>query len=153
MPQTLHPCCDPKSPSQIWEGTPTGKIIDIEGIEAYLSQTASLQPSQNTSRPEHDPKRIILFLAEGHGIYLPNAQLLADSFSSYLNLPVLMPDQFSRQARLPKFITPSIPSGSALSIIPLTTDPSDPNYENRGLAPPLKENIDSSDAWPFLKPP
>jgi hypothetical protein len=109
----LHPCCDPSSPSAIWEGTPNGKIIEIDGIEAYISQpetrTSKLPPSDSQSSNKQ-PNRVILFLTEGHGIYLPNAQFLADSFSSHLGCDVIMPDQFAGQARLPKNNVPHFPT-------------------------------------------
>ncbi|KAH7411372.1 Alpha/Beta hydrolase protein [Cadophora sp. MPI-SDFR-AT-0126] len=115
MAEALHPCCDPSSPSPIWEGNPRGEVIDIDGIETYIcravkstSTPEGTQASRSDVQVEH-PKRIILFLTEGHGIYLPNAQLLADSFASHLKCDVLMPDQFSGQARLPEGIEPSFP--------------------------------------------
>ncbi|KAH8795045.1 putative hydrolase [Hyaloscypha sp. PMI_1271] len=102
----LHPCCDPTAPSTIWEGIPTGKIIEIDGIEMYISQPRMRDGESESelstlpeSFKEQEPKRVILFLTEGHGIYLPNAQLLADSFASHLDCDVIMPDQFAGQAR------------------------------------------------------
>jgi len=154
----FHPCCDPSSPSAIWEGTPNGKIIEIDGIEAYISQpetrTSELPPSDSQSSNKQQ-NRVILFLTEGHGIYLPNAQLLADSFSSHLGFDVIIPDQFAGQARLPKNIVPHFPTGKEAipETVPWTEDKNDPNYELRGLAVPLKENAENSDAYPFKKPP
>ncbi|KAK0119487.1 hypothetical protein ONS95_010934 [Cadophora gregata] len=156
MNNALHPCCDPSSPSPIWEGNPRGEVIDVGGIDTYVSRAiksksdvASLQKTQSEVQPS-DKKRVILFLTEGHGIYLPNAQLLADSFASHLNCDVLMPDQFAGQARLPKGIEPNFPPGAK---VPWTEDKKDPNYELRGLATPLQDKSESSDAYPFLKPP
>jgi len=161
MIESLHPCCDPSAPSPIWEGTPTGKIIDVNGIATYLSQPQMRNPpsesEQATSYLQNSKKsdRIILFLTEGHGIYLPNAQLLADSFSSHLDCDVIMPDQFAGQARLPKNITPHFPEtmGPQPQIVPWTEDKDNPNYELRGIPVPLVENTETSDAYPFLKPP
>ena len=160
----IHPCCDPSAPSVIWEGTPTGRVIEVEGIEIYISQprrgsegssTEAAATSQKTSPTA--AMRVILFLTEGHGIYLPNAQLLADSFASHLNCDVLMPDEFAGQPRLPKDINIT---GAESSIIPAATatvpwieDPTDPNFEIRGLQVPVKENPESSDAYRFMKPP
>ncbi|PMD62464.1 alpha/beta-hydrolase [Hyaloscypha bicolor E] len=115
----LHPCCDPTAPSTIWEGMPTGRIIEIDGIEMYISQPrmrdreseSELSTLGPESFKEHEPKRVILFLTEGHGIYLPNAQLLADSFASHLDCDIIMPDQFAGQARLDKNHRPFFPPG------------------------------------------
>ncbi|KAE9371588.1 alpha/beta-hydrolase [Stipitochalara longipes BDJ] len=115
----LHPCCDPTSPTAIWEGTPIGRIIEIDGIETYISQPG-MRDGQSDSKltipaPQSSKrtplKRIILFLTEGHGIYLPNSQLLADSFASHLDCDVIMPDQFAGQARLDKNQRPFFPPG------------------------------------------
>ncbi|KAE8444743.1 hypothetical protein EG329_014303 [Mollisiaceae sp. DMI_Dod_QoI] len=147
----LHPCCDPSSPSPIWEGTSTGTVIEISGIDTYIVKSP-IRPATSTQNEDSEtkPKRVILFLTEAHGIYLPNAQLLADSFASQLKCDVIMPDQFAGQARLPKDIVPSLFHEKT---IPWTEDKEDPNYENRGLAVPLKENAEKSDAWRFQKPP
>jgi dienelactone hydrolase len=160
--EQLDPCCDPSAPSSIWEGEPTGRVIEIEGIEAYISQPrvtrdiepGLLLPADNTTCKKSE-ERVILLLTEGHGIYLPNAQLLADSFASALNCDVLMPDQFAGQARLPMDIASRISSAQSASptTVPWTEDPTDQNFELRGQKMPLKENPESSDAYPFLKPP
>ncbi|KAH6722856.1 hypothetical protein BKA61DRAFT_585387 [Leptodontidium sp. MPI-SDFR-AT-0119] len=156
MTETPHPCCDPSSPSPLWEGDPRGEIISIDGVETYISH--GVQPSPTSENAKlgtsketiKDPRRVILFLTEGHGIYLPNAQLLADSFAAHLNCDVLMPDQFAGQSRLPKGISPSYPRGAK---VPWTDDTSDPNYEHRGMPVPSKVDTENSDAFPFLKPP
>jgi dienelactone hydrolase len=159
----LHPCCDPTAPSTIWEGMPTGRIIEIDGIEMYVSQPrmrdreseSELSTLGPESFKEHEPKRVILFLTEGHGIYLPNAQLLADSFASHLDCDIIMPDQFAGQARLGKNHQPFFPPGKepVPEIVPWTEDKNDPNYELRGIQVPLKENTENSDVYPFRKPP
>ena len=161
----LHPCCDPTTPSPIWEGKPLGKIISIDGIDTYVSQPGMRETPNPTAisssavpdltETEKRP-RVILFLTEGHGIYLPNAQLLADSFATCLNCDVIMPDEFAGQARLPKGIVPSIADGKEgvqPAVVPWTEDKDDVNYEIRGIPLPLKENVESSDAYPFMKPP
>jgi dienelactone hydrolase len=156
----LHPCCDSTSPSAIWEGTPTGKVIEIDGIETYISQPqvrdGETESNLSTFVPEtskkYERKRVILFLTEGHGIYLPNAQLLADSFASHLDCDVFMPDQFARQARLEKGQKPFFPPGKE-AIVPWTEDKDDPNYELRGIRVPLRQNTETSDSYPFRKPP
>ena len=156
MTEVLYPCCDPTSPSPIWEGNPRGKVISIDGIETYISRAAKLTSKSKENQAlqsEADtsaPKKVILFLTEGHGIYLPNAQLLADSFASRLNCDVLMPDQFAGQSRLPKGIEPNFPPGAK---VPWIEDKNDPNYELRGLATPLQDKAETSDAYQFLKPP
>jgi dienelactone hydrolase len=159
----IHPCCDPKSPSAIWEGTPTGRIIEIDSIETYISEPgtrdgskiklSTLDPERSSN--EQKPNRVILFLTEGHGIYLPNAQLLADSFASHLDCDVIMPDQFSGQARLDKHHRPFFPPGKEPipETVPWTEDKDDPNYELRGIQVPLKESSETSDPYPFRKPP
>jgi len=159
----IHPCCDPTSPTAIWDGTPTGKIIQIDGIETYIAHPG-MRDGQSDSKPsisgphsseENTPKRIILFLTEGHGIYLPNSQLLADSFASHLDCDVIMPDQFAGQARLDRDQRPFFPPGKEAvpETVPWTEDKDDPNYELRGIRVPLKENIETSDVYPFRKPP
>jgi dienelactone hydrolase len=159
----LHPCCDPTSPGAIWEGTPAGKIIKIDGIETYIVRPEMLDGRSkvklSTLDPEsssrQQPNRIILFLTEGHGIYLPNSQLLADSFASRLDCDVIMPDQFAGQARLDKDQRPFFPPGKEPipETVPRTEDKDDPNYELRGIRVPLKENTETSDVYPFRKPP
>ena len=161
MSEALRPCCDPSAPTAIWEGNPTGSIIECDGIETYLVKPKDVQsrlehlPLQTHLSSDVQPSRVILFLTEGHGIYLPNAQLLADSFASHLDCDVIMPDQFAGQARPPQGLVPSFPTGQAgtYQTVPWTEDKDDPNYELRGLPLPLKENVESSDAYPFLKPP
>jgi dienelactone hydrolase len=105
MADTLHPCCDPASPSPIWEGKSTGKIITIDNIETYIAR-----PRQTTEQSSAD-KRVLLHLTEGHSIYFHNAQLLADSFATHLNCDVIMPDQFRGQQRVPKATVPHFPEG------------------------------------------
>lgn len=158
-----HPCCDPKTPTPIWEGKPVGKIIEIDGIETYVSQPwmrregnpSKLVDTDIQEFKDRQTTRVLLFLTEGHGIYLPNAQLLADSFASNLNCDVIMPDQFAGQARLDKDQRPHFRPGKepVPETVPWTEDKDDPNYELRGLAMPLKENTEGSDVYPFRKPP
>jgi dienelactone hydrolase len=105
MADTLHPCCDPASPSPIWVGKSTGKIITIDNIETYIAR-----PRQTTGKSSAD-KRVLLHLTEGHSIYFLNAQLLADSFATHLNCDVIMPDQFRGQERVPKATVPHFPEG------------------------------------------
>jgi dienelactone hydrolase len=105
MSSEQHPCCDSTSPSPIWDGKPTGKVIDIEGIEAYVAQG-----SQNQNDHDKSP-RVILHLTEGHSMYFINAQLLADSFASNLKCDVIMPDQFAGKERVPKGSVPNFPEG------------------------------------------
>lgn len=108
------PCCDPTSPSPIWTGKPTGKVISIDGIETYISEgskRASNDGNTITSSAVDEPKRVILHLTEGHSMYFINAQLLADSFASHLNCDVIMPDQFAGKERVPKGQVPNFPEG------------------------------------------
>ncbi|KUJ06802.1 uncharacterized protein LY89DRAFT_602432 [Mollisia scopiformis] len=134
MTEHLHPCCDPSTPSAIWEGTPSGEVIEISGIETYIAKPPALKGSSPTLKVD----KVILFLTEGHGIYLPNAQLLADSFASHLNCDIIMPDEFAGQARLPKNIEPSL---YPHKVIPWTEDKNDPNYDLRGLAVPHEPEV------------
>lgn len=143
---TANACCDATSPVPTWPGVPKGVIINIGDIEAYLAL-----PSTETSSQADPPRRVLLFLTEVHGIYLPNAQLLVDAFAAQLGIPVLMPDQFSGVNRLPKdLVTPASPTQTKM---PWILDVDDPNFENRGLALPSRINTENSDAWPFAKPP
>lgn len=149
MASKVTACCDPSSPSVIWEGSPAGKFINIDSnIETYVT---SPRASTTSNQPDgsSEPKRIILFLTEGHGPHLPNAQLLADSFAKQLDCTILMPDQFAGQPRQP-LPRGYIPPRSSDTTIPWTEDKSDPNYGNRGLRVP---SSDSSDAFLFVKPP
>jgi len=161
MMETVHSCCHPSSTSPIWEGSPTGEIIDIDGIEVYISQPGASRTSAISARStadfeEADRKpltRVILFLTEAHGIYLPNAQLLADSFASQLGCDVIMPDQFAGQPRLLKDSSSLLTERNReLQIVPWTEDKNDQNYENRGLRIPLKDSTENSDAYPFMVP-
>jgi dienelactone hydrolase len=163
MAQTLHPCCDPSTPTPIWEGETTGDIITYDSIEIYISKPEKRKPTPDAKRQSSvgEPQgvkagtRVLLFLPEAHGIYLPNSQLLADSFASHLNCDVIMPDQFAGENRLPKVPAPNILGGSSSEVpqvVPWTLNEDDTNYENRGIPLPLKENTETSEAIPFLKP-
>ncbi|KAH7355322.1 Alpha/Beta hydrolase protein [Rhexocercosporidium sp. MPI-PUGE-AT-0058] len=129
MTEALHPCCDSSSSSPIWEGKSKGKIISVDGIETYVSRGLQLSLTSEDSEvrtsnePDEDLKRVILFLTEAHGIYLPNAQLLADSFASHLNCDVFVPDQFAGQSRLPKGETPKAFEEWKMRHEPPVTDP------------------------------
>lgn len=112
MTDKPHPCCDPTSPSPIWEGTSTGKIITINDIETYIAQPRNTE-GQPSSSVKHGAKRVILHLTEGHSIYFLNAQLLADSFAAQLNCDVIMPDQFRGDRRVPASNLPHFPEGKA----------------------------------------
>jgi dienelactone hydrolase len=115
MADKLHPCCDPSYPSPIWEGTSSGKIITIEGIETYITHprinNEEIRSSDSVGQKE--TRRVILFLTEGHSIYFVNAQLLADSFASCLNCDVIMPDQFEGAERVPAGQLPHFPKGKS----------------------------------------
>ena len=100
MSDKLHPCCDPTSPSPIWEGKSTGKIISM--MISKLTLPIPANPKSKLRLPRNkDVKRVILHLTEGHSIYFLNAQLLADSFATQLNCDVIMPDQFGGKQRVP----------------------------------------------------
>lgn len=114
MEAKIHPCCDPSSPSPIWTGKPTGKVINIDGIETYIARSP-LRPNKvafkATTEVQAMDKRVILHLTEGHSMYFINAQLLADSFASELDCDVIMPDQFAGKERVPLGSVPSFPEG------------------------------------------
>ena len=157
MADPIHPCCDPSSRSSIWTGSPNGTVINIDGIETYVAKPWLRETGNESERSSSgpklspgNPKRVILFLTEAHGIYLPNAQLLADSFAIELNCDVLMPDQFAGQPRIPKTREPE--AGKAG--IPHTPSAEDKNthHELGGIPIPLKENLETSDAYPFVHP-
>src|ERR1700733_726015 len=80
MAEKLHPCCNPNSSSPIWEGTSTGKIITIDGIETYIAHPRKTDDHISSADKQYG-KRVLLHLTEGHSIYFINAQLLADSFA------------------------------------------------------------------------
>lgn len=115
MAENSHPCCDPSSPSPIWEGRSSGTIVTIDGIEIYITQPRNMKeevlPSDSANRELG--RRVILFLTEGHSIYFINAQLLADSFASQLNCDVIMPDQFRGIEHVPVGQIPHFPAGKA----------------------------------------
>ncbi|KKO97806.1 esterase/lipase [Trichoderma harzianum] len=70
------------------EGTPTGKLIKLEGgFDAYLSTAPDENPNKGIG---------ILFAPEAMGIY-PNSQLLADSFAAK-GYTTLIPDVFNGDA-------------------------------------------------------
>jgi hypothetical protein len=151
MTEPTHPCCGPIPLNSLWEGTPTGTIINIENIETYVTK----YPKTPENTKTEDSNRVLLFLTEAHGIYLPNSQLLADLFASHMKCDVIMPDQFAGQPRLPETSLSGNPWNEAgrPETVPPTDDPDDPNFENIGLRVPLKVNTENSDAWPFLKHP
>jgi len=113
MEEKVYPCCDPSSPSPIWAGKPTGKIITVHGIETYFAQPSTRETDPRTQEPT-DQKRVILHLTEGHSMYFINAQLLADSFAQHLKCDVIMPDLFAGKERVPKGQLPSFPSGKVV---------------------------------------
>jgi dienelactone hydrolase len=157
MADPIHPCCDPSSRSSIWTGSSNGTVINIDGIETYVAKPwlrkTGNESERSSSRPKLYPgnlKRVILFLTEAHGIYLPNAQILADSFAIELNCDVLMPDQFAGQPRIPKTSEPE--AGKAE--IPHTPSAEDNNthHELGGIPISLKENLETADVYPFVPP-
>jgi dienelactone hydrolase len=117
MTEKLHPCCDPSSPSPIWGGVSTGRIITVDDVEIYVIQARENKEhhasSDHHSSGSGDTKRVILFLTEGHSIYFINAQLLADSFATHLNCDVIMPDEFQGDRRVPTGQLPHFPEGKA----------------------------------------
>lgn len=122
-----HPCCDPSSPSPIWTGKSTGRVVSIDGIETYIAKGSKTNTENDiTGTPPagaegvDQTKRVILHLTEGHSMYFINAQLLADSFASHLNCDVIMPDQFAGKERVPKGSVPNFPEGK--QEIPLRTN-------------------------------
>lgn len=122
MTEKLHPCCDPTSPTPIWEGTSTGKIITIDNIETYIARPRKSE-EQGSQGDINGGKRVILHLTEGHSIYFLNAQLLADSFATQLNCDVIMPDQFGGERRVPASKIPYFPDGK--EAVPAPEDGSD----------------------------
>ncbi|KAK0218232.1 dienelactone hydrolase endo-1,3,1,4-beta-D-glucanase [Armillaria fumosa] len=63
------------------EGTPSGKIEQIGGVECYVA----------TPTKEYSNNKVILFLPDAFGITLPNAQLLADDYAKN-GFKTVMPD-------------------------------------------------------------
>ncbi|KAK0457850.1 dienelactone hydrolase endo-1,3,1,4-beta-D-glucanase [Desarmillaria tabescens] len=66
------------------EGTPTGKIEQIGGVECYVATPAGEYPNN----------KVILFLPDAFGITLPNNQLLADDFAKN-GYKTIIPDYFN----------------------------------------------------------
>lgn len=151
MTEAIHPCCNSTLRCPIWEGSPTGEIIVVDGIETYVSKPEMRNSSRETpSQP--GLRRAILFLTEAHGIYLPNAQLLADSFATSLDCDVIMPDLFATKHDVPEsaeHVSKLVDSSSVI----WTEDKNDLNYEHGGIVPPCKINSQTSDAYPYVKPP
>jgi dienelactone hydrolase len=140
MTEKLHPCCDPTSPSPIWAGKSSGKIITIDGIETYIAKPRDNKKS--LSSEERDEKRVLLHLTEGHSIYFLNAQLLADSFAAHLNCDVIMPDQFRCSRRIPTSAKlPHFPEGKAAVLPPAAgSDDIPPPY-------PKAQTKEEFEAW------
>ncbi|KAK0203070.1 hypothetical protein DFS33DRAFT_1344773 [Desarmillaria ectypa] len=69
------------------EGTPTGKIEQIGGVECYVA----------TPTGEYPNDKVVLFLPDAFGIVLPNAQLLADDFAKN-GFRTVVPDYFNGDA-------------------------------------------------------
>ncbi|KAF8815627.1 chlorocatechol-degradation protein [Phlegmacium glaucopus] len=66
------------------EGTPQGKWEKIGGIDSYVA----------TPSGEYPKDKVILYLADGFGPQLPNAQLMADDFAA-TGLKTIIPDYFN----------------------------------------------------------
>ena len=137
MAEKLHPCCDPNSPSPIWEGTSTGKIITIDGIETYIAHPRKTG-NEVSPAEKQDGKRVLLHLTEGHSIYFLNAQLLADSFATHLNCDVIMPDQFRGQQRVPISQPPHFPEGKEAVL---------PPSEGADYVPPPYPKSEAEEEW------
>lgn len=151
MTEAIHPCCNSALPCPIWEGSPAGEVIVVDSIEMYVSKPEMRNSSkENLLKP--GAGRVILFLTDVHGIYLPNAQLLADSFATSLDCDVIMPDQFATKRDVLDHTKQVSRLGDGSSV-PWTKDKDNPNYENPGILPPSKINSETSDAYPFVKPP
>jgi dienelactone hydrolase len=149
MPEKLHPCCDPSSPSPIWEGISTGKIITIDDVEIYIARARKTGGhSDDHSQVSEEAKRVILYLTEGHSIYFINAQLLADSFASYLNCDVIMPDQFQGDIRVPTGQLPHFPDGKAEVPPPVSAELA---VETSHLAPPPYHKAQTDEEFEIWK--
>ncbi|TRM69649.1 Alpha/Beta hydrolase protein [Schizophyllum amplum] len=64
-----------------WEGTPTGKMEKINGVDCYVA----------TPEGDYPTDKILLFLTDIFGVPLVNAQLLADDFAAN-GIKVVIPD-------------------------------------------------------------
>ncbi|PBK99072.1 dienelactone hydrolase endo-1,3,1,4-beta-D-glucanase [Armillaria gallica] len=69
------------------EGTPTGKIEQIGGVECYVATPTVKYPTD----------KVVLFLPDIFGIILSNAQLLADDFSRN-GFKTIIPDYLNGDA-------------------------------------------------------
>ncbi len=138
MAEPLHPCCDPTSPSPIWQGESTGEIIAIDGIETYIAKP---RDNEHPRAPEKQGgKRVLLHLTEGHSIYFLNAQLLADSFATRLGCDVVMPDQFRGELRVPTTAgSPHFPRGKAAVAPPVAGSNDIPPPYSKGQAQTREE--------------
>ncbi|KKZ66314.1 hypothetical protein EMCG_07978 [[Emmonsia] crescens] len=90
-------CCKIDS---LHSGAVRGTIQTIGKIPTYITIPPNIPPPSNQDKNDNDttypakwPKAILL-LPEGHGITLPNIQLLADTLSTNLSCPAILPDLF-----------------------------------------------------------
>ena len=145
MAHNLQHCHDPSTPSPIWEGTSTGAIITIDGIETYIAHpTTSKESIAVESAREEERSRVILFLTEGHSIYFINAQLLADSFASQLKCDVIMPDLFRGRERVPAGQMPHFPEGGRKIPQPMAKEDSESATEPNTVPAPYYKGCPSS---------
>ncbi|KLJ07657.1 hypothetical protein EMPG_16883 [Blastomyces silverae] len=85
-------------------GPVRGAIQIIRNIPTYItfppghaSRSDGNTQDNDTTHPAKWPKALLL-LPEGHGIKLPNIQLLADTLSANLSCPAILPDLFGAHA-------------------------------------------------------
>lgn len=74
------PCKDCVS-GTLHGGTPTGKVITIHGLPAYV-----------VDPPSGKPKGIIVIIPDAFGWELPNTRVLADSYAQKGNFKVYVPE-------------------------------------------------------------
>ncbi|KAJ3494115.1 hypothetical protein NLJ89_g10877 [Agrocybe chaxingu] len=70
--------------SVLHEGTPTGKVVSLGGMDTYVSVP---------KKPTSGPKKVLLFFADVYGPLYPNMKLIQDFYASN-GYTVLGPDYF-----------------------------------------------------------
>ena len=74
------PCKDCVS-GTLHGGTPTGKVIRLHGLPAYVAEP-----------PSNNPKGIIVIIPDAFGWELPNTRVLADSYAKKGDFRVYVPE-------------------------------------------------------------
>ncbi|KAL1682888.1 Alpha/Beta hydrolase protein [Schizophyllum commune] len=79
-----------------WEGTPTGKIEKINGVDTYVA----------TPEVDYPKDKVLLLLTDIYGLPLVNNQLLADDYAAN-GFKTVIPDYLNGDAAPPDALTPT----------------------------------------------